>query len=330
MGNRSISIEQIVSNKNSKKLLFTAGPASLLPENLTGIVPCFGRGELDYLNIEDTVMGLLKTMTGKKDIIRMQGSASLALEIMSLSFLFGKVLIISTGFYSDRLKFLTECAKKNHNQIKNIDCIEWDQINKIQGSYDWVFSCSTETSCGLKIPIQQLHDLAKKVNGKLMLDATASIGLESDHYLADVLAFSSCKGLFGLTGAAFIAFDHKPNYEADSFYLNFSNHFNKMMTGPYHAISSLVDVLPRHEFYREAVVINKDKFLKKMDRFLTRHQINQPLLCTQVSTTICTDNKHAVLYYPRGNDSGSVVCHLGEAHLGANANADIINELYTK
>ena len=30
-------------------------------------------------------------------------------------------------------------------------------------------------------------------------DATASIGLEENHDLADLLAFSSCKGLFGLT-----------------------------------------------------------------------------------------------------------------------------------
>ena len=35
-----------------------------------------------------------------------------------------------------------------------------------------------------------------------MLDATASIGLESGHEQAEILAYSSCKGLFGLTGAA--------------------------------------------------------------------------------------------------------------------------------
>ena len=34
-----------------------------------------------------------------------------------------------------------------------------------------------------------------------MLDATGSIGLERYHELADVISFSSCKGLFGLTGA---------------------------------------------------------------------------------------------------------------------------------
>ena len=37
---------QFVEHKNSKKLL-TPGPASLLVENLIGIEPCFGRGDLN-------------------------------------------------------------------------------------------------------------------------------------------------------------------------------------------------------------------------------------------------------------------------------------------
>ena len=59
--------------------------------------------------------------------------------------------------------------------------------------YDWIFACSTETSCGLKIPIRSLSRLAKKCKSKLMLDATGSIGLENEHELADVISFSSAK-----------------------------------------------------------------------------------------------------------------------------------------
>ena len=47
----------------------------------------------------------------------------------------------------------------------------------------------------------------RKLKAKLLLDATGSIGLEPDHNLADTIAFSSCKGLFGLTGASFICFN---------------------------------------------------------------------------------------------------------------------------
>ena len=50
-----------------------------------------------------------------------------------------------------------------------------------------------------------------------MLDATASIGLETNHNYADVIGYSSCKGLFGLTGAAFIAYNEPPQNEINSF-----------------------------------------------------------------------------------------------------------------
>ena len=54
-----------------------------------------------------------------------------------------------------------------------------------------------------------MFELKKKCKSKLALDATASIGLEKNHELSDVAAFSSCKGLFGLTGGAFITFNEK-------------------------------------------------------------------------------------------------------------------------
>jgi len=314
------SIEQFVSEKNADKILFTAGPSSLLAENLTGLMPCFGRGDSEYLSLEKRVLNLLKLMTGKNEVIRLQGSASLALEIMHMNYLFGKILVVSTGYYS-------ECAKLSQNKIQSIERVDWKNIGSTSGSYDWVVACSTETSCGLKIPINALHKLSKSVNAKLMLDATASIGLEPDHNLADVLAFSSCKGLFGLTGAAFIAFDEKPSHDVSSFYMSFLNHYNKKMTGPYHSIASLANVLPNHNYFRESVVINKQRFLKKMESLLLFPEEHQPLLCTQIKKIVVSDNRNVVLYSSRNNSGGSVVCHLGEAHLGAQAKGSIIENL---
>ena len=58
----------------------------------------------------------------------MQGSASLAIEIMSLNFLFGKVLIVKTGYYSDRIYYLTNSAKKIFENIKKIDTVPWSNL----------------------------------------------------------------------------------------------------------------------------------------------------------------------------------------------------------
>jgi 2-aminoethylphosphonate-pyruvate transaminase len=258
----------------------------------------------------------------------MQGSASLALEIMTLNFLYGRILVINTGYYSDRLQWLAESAARRGVPIKDVSYADHENAENITGKFDWLLACPTETSRGLKTPISKLGKLAKKLGARLMLDATASIGLEEHHELADVIAYSSCKGLFGLTGACFIAFNTLPENTVDSFYLKLETHLNKSMTGPYHAITSLADVLPRHNEFRAAVVANKKRFSEEMSEYLTLPQESQPLLCTHVSCQIKARDPKAVLYNSRGNIGGSIVCHLGEAHLGSSAKGDILNAIY--
>jgi len=324
MNNKNKSIETFVTEQNERKLLFTAGPPSLLPENLTGLRPCFGRGDEDYTKVEEKVLAALKNMTGHRHIVRMQGSASLALEIMTLNFLYGRVLVVSTGYYSDRLKWLADSAMRRTTAVKEVISVSWKSFSTASGHFDWVFACYTETSCGLKLPIELLTDCAKRLGARLMLDATASIGLEPGHNEADAIAYSSCKGLFGLTGASFIAFNEPAAVEVDSFYLKLATHEERLMTGPYHAICSLLDVLPKHGEFRAAVVENKQAFSSRMKDYLTLPTIHQPLLCTHVSCEIKSRNPRAILYKPRSNVGGSVVCHLGEVHLGREAHAAIL------
>jgi 2-aminoethylphosphonate-pyruvate transaminase len=327
MVKKTSTINEFVKERNNSKILFTAGPASLLKENIIGLRPCFGRTDKDYDKVEKRVLTKIKKISGQKEIARMQGSASLAIEIMSLNFLYGHVLVISTGYYSDRILWLTKSAKSRNEEITKISVVNWKNLDDVTGNYDWVFACSTETSCGLKLPIKLLSKICKKLKAKLMLDAAASIGLEPDHDLADTMAFSSCKGLFGLTGASFICFNVKPQIKVDSFYLDINSHLKKMMTGPYHAISSLDETLTKHSDLRLSVITNKNAFQKKMLNFLTVPVKYQPLLCTHVRCKVTGKNKNVILYKPRNDIGGSVVCHLGEAHLGKQAKGKILKNL---
>ena len=106
-------MENLISKKNSKKILFTPGPASLSKANIINLNPAFGRGDRKYLKTEKKVLNKIKNISGHKNIISTQGSGSTALEMVSLNFLRGKVLIISTGYYSERLFNLAIFAKKN-------------------------------------------------------------------------------------------------------------------------------------------------------------------------------------------------------------------------
>jgi len=320
-------MEKIIINKNNKKILFTPGPSSLSVENIKYLEPSFGRGDRKYQETENFVLNKIKAMSGKKNISRMQGAGSLAIEIMIHNFLYGKILIIDTGTYSQRLEQICNFQKINTKKISSIKKINWRKIGSINSKFDWIVACYTETSIGLKLDISDLKNLKKKCNSKLMLDATASFGLEAGHYNADVMSFSSCKGLFGLTGACFICYDQNPDNEVKSFNLNLKNHLEKKMTGPYHSICSLFKILKNYNDFKYSVIENKKKFLKKFQEVVAYSKINQPNLCTYSSKKVFSNKKNVILYQSRANITGSVVCHLGEVHLKRKSKGKIVDYL---
>ena len=321
---RDSTLSKFIETKNKAEKLFTAGPASLALENIAGLEPCFGRGDDNYNQIEDRVLSKLKTLSDHNHIARLQGSGSTGLEVMISNLAYGKVLVIDSGYYAQRAQMMAEVASKAYAQITDVKAVDWQSYKDTTGQYDWVVACSTETSIGLKLDIKELRAFSDTLNAKLMLDATASIGLEDNHELADAVSYSSCKGLFGLTGAAFVAFNELPNFETTSFNLSIASHLGKKMTGPYHAICSLDSILKDHKNFKAAVKICKEHFMSKFDSNLYFPREMQPLLCTRVRGTIVANDPKAVLYSPRTLEPNeSVVCHLGEVHLGKDSRGTI-------
>ena len=127
------------------------------------------------------------------------------------------------------------------------------------------------------------------------------------------MAFSSCKGLFGLTGACFIAYKNNLTLKMlNSFYFNLKTHQTKMVTGPYHAIASLYGVIDKHELFKQRVIASKHKVIDEWKSLVREN--NQPLLCTYIEGKIRNEDENIVLYSPRSELTGSVICHLGEIH----------------
>jgi cytidyltransferase-like protein len=320
------SVESIVSVKN-RKAIFSAGPGSLLTENLLGLDPCFGRGDPHYEQVESRVLSKLKQMSGHSRIVRLQGSASLALELAIRNFVAGRVLVITTGYYGDRLVGICRAAH-DRGRICTLDVIKLQDSDQVSGNYDWIVTVSTETSCALRNDLRRMRSLADRTGAQLLVDATGSIGLEDGHELADVVGYSSCKGLFGLTGAAFVAYNEDPQVHEASFFLDLTTHAERKVTGPYHAICSLDLVLPRHSDIRESVRIGKDVFCRRYAERLLRAESDQPLLCTLLRGRIVPLDDDVVMYSPRDRVPGtSVVCHLGEAHLGSAASGALYDRI---
>ena len=86
-------LDDHVKNSNQNPL-FTPGPSSLCAENILSLKPAFGRGDEEYLITENKVLKQLLKLSGHQNIVRLQGSSSLALEIAILNFVKGRVLLI--------------------------------------------------------------------------------------------------------------------------------------------------------------------------------------------------------------------------------------------
>tara|TARA_B100001559_G_scaffold314169_1_gene314187 strand:+ start:5062 stop:6348 length:1287 start_codon:yes stop_codon:yes gene_type:complete len=303
---RQKSFKAII-NKNNRKLMLTPGPATVLYENLENIKPIFGRGDIDYDEMMSEVINWVKKLSGQDRIVFMQGSSTLSLELAAHSFVRGKVLLISTGYYSDRLELLLPVNCE-------VTKCKYEDLDLVNGKYDWILCAYTETSTAFKVDLSKIKAKANDISAKLYLDATGSIGLEEDHGLADLMAFSSCKGLFGLTGASFIAYkDDLSINNTDLFYFNIETQRKKMVTGPYHSIASLYGIIGIHDDLKERVANSKRLVMSEWED-LTRGPSNQPFLCTYLEGEVVPLDERIVLYSPRSELNGSVVCHFGEIH----------------
>lgn len=320
-----MELSDFVNKRNAAKAIFTPGPGPLLEENILGLGPAFGRGDSQYEMTESTVMNKLAEMSGLQKLVRFQGSGSLAVEVMVSNFIFGKVLLVDTGFYSKRIEMML--SNLQGSAIKTIVVAPYESIEQVYGRYDWVIACVTETSRGSLQSIKSLRKLSDRLQAKLALDAVASFGLENDHELADVFAFSSCKGLFGFTGAGFVAYDTDPQNHVNSFNLSITTHLSKSMTGPYHAIQSLSCVLPIHKDFKQAVIVNKRKFADIAKGRIPLEPARQPLLCTRITGKITSSSLLPILYEPRETTTDSIVSHLGEIHLQKNSKGAIFDLL---
>ena len=291
----------------NQKLMLTPGPAGILNENIEQLKPLFGRGDKEYQVISKAVISWIKKLSGQDEVVAAQGSATLALEMAAKAFVGGKVLLLSTGYYSDRLMQLLPAGC----QVTKVDYAGLAQVN---GQFDWLLCAYTETSKGFKVDLSQVKDKANMLGARLYVDATGSIGLEDHHELGDVLAFSSCKGLFGLTGACFVAYkDDLPVNNGSGFYSRIETHKQQLVTGPYHAMASLYGVISMHSVFKARVIESKESVLAEHARFIERSS-HQPMLSTYLSAEVSAIDDQVVLYQPRSNLPGSIVCHLGEIH----------------
>jgi len=285
---------------STERLFLTPGPAQMTAQSVGELATSFGRGDEVFLRQAEVVKKFLLKKTGQKYIISAQGSGSLANQIMVENFLFGRVLVIDTGFYSRRL--FAMASRGEYVTEANFAPPDSDLI----GKFDWVLATPVETGKGYLIRISALKAIAENLGAKLALDGVASVGLEAGHELADVVGFSSCKGLFGLTGGCFVASKEPPKNLSSSFYMNYETHERKSVTGPYSQLQSIFGTISGHPDMVGQVQENKQILLTTFSDVLIYGMGEQSLISTAFRGHLVADIP-LVRYEPRDADAETTV-----------------------
>ncbi len=312
-------------NSKISKITFCPGPGAVINDWFTNQNEYFGRGDKEYSIIKRKTLNWIKKKSGQEVVVPISGSGTTAAIVALNSFLNGKVLIINTGYYAKRW---IDYVKNSKLPIYS-DVISYDQFilkKNFKKKYSWIIFVYVETANCRKYDIQKVSKIAKKLKAKVMLDATASIGLENNHKLADVIFFSSCKGLLGPTGLGFIAYKNKIKYKnLKDFWFNLETHKNSKYTLGYNCIASLYGIISNHELYKKRILY-ASRLLKKytVSKF-SIPKIGLPLKFFLKSKI--KSNQNLIFYEPRENPGYEVIFLLGIIKYNKKQIKELLNKI---
>ncbi len=296
-----------MSKLTNTKITFCPGPGAVISEWFKNQKEFFGRGDKEYNVLKAKTFKWLKKKSGQDEIIAVPGAATTAGIIALNTFIKRDVIVINTGYYSQRWY---DYLKKNKN-IKNLKYISYNDFlsSKLISGYKWIIFVYVETASCTLYDIKKVKEKCKKNKSKLLLDATASIGLEKNHNLADVLFFSSCKGLFGPTGLGFIGYKKKLTLKSSNdFLLDYKTHKESKYTLGYNCIASLYSISKKHGYY-----LKKLKFARNYLEKYFHSNRNNPLIGCGLKYEIKNKKKvkNTIFYIPRKYPGYDVVFFLG-------------------
>lgn len=217
--------------------LMIPGPIQLAPEVLAEmskpITPHYGA---EWTAFYKETAGLLKQIFRTEgDVFLMPGSGSAGLDAAIGSSLgqSSKMLVLSNGFFGERLREIARRYKQNTIVVDlpasepispEILCHALDADPEIT----LVGVVHSESSSGLLNPIRELGDICHKRNVLFLVDAISSLGgieLQMDAWHIDLCVSASQKCLEGPPGLGVVAlstraWDRIKDYDTPGWYLN--------------------------------------------------------------------------------------------------------------
>ena len=133
-----------MKNLSNTKISFCPGPGAVIPEWFQNQKQFFGRGDNEYEKIKSKTIKWLKKKSGQDQIIIIPGAATTAAIIALNTFIENEVIVVNTGFYSERwFNYL-----KKNEKTKNALYIDYNEFlsPKFNKKCKWVIFVYVETA----------------------------------------------------------------------------------------------------------------------------------------------------------------------------------------
>lgn len=166
----------------------------------------------DFNVMLEEVKAALHTLTGAREVAVLQGSGTLANDVIGaqLSFSGQPGVILSNGEFGERLcdharRFRLEHATYEVAWGEKLDLREIDQLLTARPQTRWLWAVHCETSTGVLNDLERLKDLSRRHRLKLCMDCVSSIGaLGVDVSGVHLAATSSGKAIGALPGLSMV------------------------------------------------------------------------------------------------------------------------------
>lgn len=224
----------------SKELLMIPGPTevafNVMREMSTPVVAHYGKEWASFYN--NTIDMAKEIISTKNDLFIHVGSGNAALETVISSVVEEneKVLVLNSGFFSDRITDMIKSYYAQPIQMK----VEWgeaidpkkvdDHLKENYKKYKLVTLVHHETSTGVRNPVKEITKIVKKYGLLMFVDCVCSIGAteyKMDDWGIDFTATASQKGLGAPPGLCITSVSEQGweaienrNKKPSGFYLN--------------------------------------------------------------------------------------------------------------
>jgi 2-aminoethylphosphonate-pyruvate transaminase len=211
------SVISRATSETGDPLLLTPGPLTTAKSVKEVMVHDWGSRDAAFIAINKAVVEELPRIIHGEDhyvTVPMQGSGTFAVEAMLTTFVprDGKVLLLVNGAYGHRAKRILDIAGRKtlvqetaEDTLPDLAAVE--RILKRSKSITHLFAVHSETTSGIRNPIEDIAAVAARYGKRLLIDAMSAFGalpLDSRSIAFDAVAASSNKCIEGVPGLGFV------------------------------------------------------------------------------------------------------------------------------